>query len=361
MTEIHIIEVPVSADPALAPLWAQIAEIIRLTDLEVYGHTDLCDPPAVLHRGYLMQVDSKKVALVAREEPDGPVIGYGRVGFPLNDNRELAHVGVWVHPAHQRRGVGGRLLTELERLARAEGRTTLMTWTGHGHEALDDDPDALPAPTGVGRLSRRDGIVRFALAQDYVLEQTERHSEMAMPVPTEVLTPLREQAAGASEGYRVVTWIGDTPAEYLDSMVVLHTRMSTDVPMGALAFEEEVWDVERIQRMESNDTALGFRGYQASAQDLHSGELVAYTRLVTPEDKPEVAYQEDTLVRSDHRGHRLGMLVKIANVDALAADRPQVKRVHTWNAGENQWMLAINVAMGFRRATTEGAWQKKLG
>lgn len=39
---------------------------------------------------------------------------------------------------------------------------------------------------------------------------------------------------------------------------------------------------------------------------------------------------------------------------------PQLKRIHTWNAGENSYMLAINVAMGFFPASVEGAWQKTV-
>lgn len=361
MSTLQISEMPVSADPALAPLWDQIAALLERVDLQLYGHTDLCDRGAMLQKSYQMQIDNNKVGLVARDGVDGPVIGYARTSMPLADNRDLAEVGLWVDPDHEHRGVGTRLLGEIEQVARDAGRSRMTGWTGHRDEATtDSDPDAVPAPTGVGQLLRTDPVVRFALAHGYVLEQTERHSQMPVPVPADVLTPLREKALSGSHGYRVITWIGATPAEHVASMVVLHQRMSTDAPMGALDFEEEAWDPERVRRMEANEIELGFRGLQASAQDIATGELVAYTRLVTVADKPEVAYQEDTLVRSDHRGHRLGLLVKIANADALAADRPDVRRVHTWNAGENEWMLAINVALGFRRASTEGAWQKKL-
>lgn len=36
---------------------------------------------------------------------------------------------------------------------------------------------------------------------------------------------------------------------------------------------------------------------------------------------------------------------------------PQVRRVHTWNAGENAWILRINLALGFREASHEASWQ----
>lgn len=91
-----------------------------------------------------------------------------------------------------------------------------------------------------------------------------------------------------------------------------------------------------------------------------SGELAGYTEVWVKLDDPAVAYQENTIVRADHRGHRLGMWLKAANLQTLARDFPQVRRIHTWNAEENEHMLAINVALGFAPAGVEGAWQLRL-
>ena len=55
---------------------------------------------------------------------------------------------------------------------------------------------------------------------------------------------------------------------------------------------------------------------------------------------------------SHHRGHRLGMLVKILNIRRLLTEYPNVERIVTFNAAENDHMLAINVALGFRPAGT---------
>ena len=75
--------------------------------------------------------------------------------------------------------------------------------------------------------------------------------------------------------------------------------------------------------------------------------------------KPWLAEQDDTLVAAGHRGHRLGMLVKIANLRRLA-ELPRVERVTTFNAAENEHMLAINVALGFRPAGWDGEWQRSV-
>ena len=81
--------------------------------------------------------------------------------------------------------------------------------------------------------------------------------------------------------------------------------------------------------------------------------------MVTSHD-PVNAFQWATLVRREDRGHRLGMLVKLVNLDRLLATAPEVRRVHTWNADLNSWMVAINEAMGFRVARLENAWRLDL-
>jgi RimJ/RimL family protein N-acetyltransferase len=55
----------------------------------------------------------------------------------------------------------------------------------------------------------------------------------------------------------------------------------------------------------------------------------------------------NTVVTRKHRGHRLGLLVKIAMMEWLATTEPQLERITTWNAEVNEHMIAINEAMGY--------------
>jgi len=96
------------------------------------------------------------------------------------------------------------------------------------------------------------------------------------------------------------------------------------------------------------------------AQHIPSARLVAFTELAVDEARPQIAHQEDTLVLSEHRGHRLGMLLKGENLARLHELLPEVLEVETYNAEENRPMLAINELMGFTPMLYAGEWQKRL-
>jgi hypothetical protein len=68
--------------------------------------------------------------------------------------------------------------------------------------------------------------------------------------------------------------------------------------------------------------------------------------------------QYATLVRREFRGHRLGMLVKIANLAQLERVDPGHPSILTFNAEENRHMLDVNEALGFRAFGSAGCWRR---
>ena len=75
--------------------------------------------------------------------------------------------------------------------------------------------------------------------------------------------------------------------------------------------------------------------------------MVAYTDIAVTVHESERAYQWGTLVRTDHRGHRLGLAVKVANLRLLQETHPQITTVVTFNADVNAPMVAVNERLGF--------------
>jgi len=341
-------------------------------DREIHGHTDLAlDAATTLVSMTAQQEYKKTVRLVAVAhgarggEPDrtpaaSDVVGRGMVGLPQKGNTHVAIVYAGVDPDHRGQGVGTALWEEGLRIAREAGRTVILSDSSHSPEP-PAGPGALESPTGSGRVPLDDPGTRFALSRGFSLEQVMRHSAISLPPRQDVVARLREAArAAAADRYRVHLWQDTVPEDWIDEFAVLETRMSTDAPSGGLDLEEDPWDADRV-RAASRSFADRGQGYLiAVAEHVATGRLAGFSMVSYPHDRPEVVVQEDTLVLREHRGHQLGMLVKIAVLDELARVRPSSRRIHTWNAQENRHMLAINEALGFEVASVDAEWQLRL-
>ncbi|ROS72110.1 GNAT family N-acetyltransferase [Cellulomonas sp. PhB143] len=323
------------------------------------------------HQEYVRRVLLVALAPAADEAPvaedpvaDIPVaddvLGYASLELPLTANTHLAELDLAVRPGHEGRGIGGALLDAAERVARDAGRGTVVASAEHAPEP-PAGPAALAATTGSGRVPRDARATRLATSRGYALEQVERYSVLRLPVDVDAVARLAADArARAGTAYRILTWTDAVPAGRLPALAGLQTRMSTDAPSGDLDVGEDPWDADRYAERLAAWRRRGLGFTIAAAEHVASRELVAFTVLTYPLADPGFAFQEDTLVLTEHRGRRLGTLVKTANLTALGAVRPATERVHTWNAEENGPMLDINVALGFRPVGVEALWQRSL-
>jgi GNAT superfamily N-acetyltransferase len=269
---------------------------------------------------------------------DGGVVGGLRLLLPLLDNRTVAILDVAVHPQHRRQGIGSSLLAEGVRLAAAAGRTDLVV-------EIDE-----PGPGSPGR--------EFALRHGWTCDLLETRRDLVLPPDEHALAVLEEEARRASAGYEVITWRDRTPDALLDDRALLERRMTTDAPNGDLPVEEGNWDGERIREYEASQMARGRTVLSAGA--VKDGRLVAYTDLQVPLAQPEQAHQAGTLVLREHRGHRLGALMKAAVLRELAATMPEVRRISTYNSESNRPMVTVNEALGFRPAGRLSSWSLRL-
>jgi RimJ/RimL family protein N-acetyltransferase len=179
-----------------------------------------------------------------------------------------------------------------------------------------------------------------------------------LPVDEQRLANLEAEARGASSGYQLLIWWDHTPDELLEDRALLERRMSTDAPHGDLPVEEEHWDGERIREYEALHVARGRTVLSAGA--VKDGRLVAFTDLQVPLADPRRAHQAGTFVLAEHRGHRLGALVKTAVLRELASSLPAVRRISTYNYESNAPMVAVNEALGFRPAGQLSTWSLRF-
>ena len=119
------------------------------------------------------------------------------------------------------------------------------------------------------------------------------------------------------------------------------------VPTGDLALEDGEWTPERYAENEQR-VADRNRCFAAAAIS-PDGELVGYTDVNVSRAKTTQASVGITFVLPGHRGHSLGLAVKLANHRALVAALPECELVRTTNADVNEHMNAVNERLGYRQ------------
>jgi len=263
--------------------------------------------------------------------------GLLQLDLPQLDNLATIEVELKVLPSARRRGVGGALFELAVERARAEGRKHLIASTDERH------PDGAAFARSVGAVC---GLEEVRGRLD--LKTTDRARLEAL------LADARAHAAD----YRLIRWTGVPPDEIIADVAYLDSRFNSDAPVGDLAIEPERTDAEQIREGELNRARRGQTTFHTGA--MHGDRLVAWTMVASQEASPHHAWQNITLVDPPHRGHRLGLLVKLANLEFVRESRPELEVIDTFNAASNEHMLRINREMGFRPVDSLIEWQLTL-
>lgn len=272
---------------------------------------------------------------------DGRVIGAGFTLVGLLDNLDKAILEAAVPPEHARRGVGRAIAEHLMDVCRVDGRTTLLTQMCLPFEHRDAH-----------------GYRRFAERLGFTLANVEVRRVLDLPIDDGQLEAWEREAAAHHGDYRVETFDGPVPDELLESYCHLLGLLALDAPTGDIDFEEEVITPEVLREREARFAEQGRTVYATIAVDA-AGEAVAHSALCVPSGDPGNLYQWATLVRADHRGHRLGLATKVRNLRAVQRDHPDRTRVVTTNSEVNAPMVAINELLGFKPVELVAEFQLK--
>jgi GNAT superfamily N-acetyltransferase len=265
-------------------------------------------------------------------------VGVLVLDMPTRDNLHLVWAQIFVHPDHRRHGHGSVIMNEALRMAHESGRSTI--WVG----TAEDDQGARRFVEGLGfRYASHDARRRQVLAN---VDQTE----------VQRLWELAEAAATDYSLERLQPPISD---EVLTALVEV-TAAINDAPMGELTYEDEKFDLHRLRDFETAARGRGDRVYRVIARHRDTGEVGGHTVVVTHPLQPDVGGQADTAVARHHRGHRLGLLLKIDMMRWLAEVEPQLKIIDTWNNVDNNFMINVNEALGYRLSRIFNMYELKL-
>jgi RimJ/RimL family protein N-acetyltransferase len=170
---------------------------------------------------------------------------------------------------------------------------------------------------------------------------------------------LDDQVAAALGGYRVEVAAEAVPERHLDDFCVLLSAFLGEVPTGDLDLTEASWTRERVRDTEERFRREGIINVYGLAV-APDGHLCGFSDLRLRRHDPRHAEVGGTLVMPGHRGHRLGLAMKLATHRRLLELYPGCERVETGNAGVNAAMNAVNEQLGYRVVEQALDLQKRL-
>ena len=255
----------------------------------------------------------------------GVPLGCYVLELPERENRSNGFLMPLVAPASRRQGIGLALVAHAAGQADRAGRALLMA----------DSRVGAPGAAFAAAIGARPGMQNARSVLDVGPDLHAR------------LPGLRADAEAHAAGYSLRRWVGLTPGDLVSETCVLYTTLG-DAPHDE-AYQPATWDSDRLRAAEKRMTVQGHTEYSIAAIHDGSGEMAALTQVaVDPAGAEGWAYQEITAVIREHRGHRLGMLLKVAMLEWLGTAEPQLRQIVTFNAVPNEHMIAVNESLGHR-------------
>jgi GNAT superfamily N-acetyltransferase len=224
-----------------------------------------------------------------------------------------AFLHLLVEPRRRRQGIGSLLLGQALRRARELGVEALRS---------SHTTDAGAA------FATRVGAVAEARVVQSVLDL--RAVELTQP--------------RAPANFRLLTWLGRVPDEYLAGFVEARAAMD-DAPQPE-GMDIPGWTAQTVRASEES-LARRHREMRLTVAIEKEGSIGAFTELRVSRGST-LGFTDDTGTVEAHRWKGLARAVKIESLRRLRADHPEVETVSTSNAEENAVMRHLNESIGFR-------------
>lgn len=323
----------------------QYRAVITATDDATYGghEEQTLDQARAELRDTPYWSQQRWIAEIEQMEGGTAVVGAGSLMLPLQENTDQVHLHVTVHPAFRGQGVATALLEQaLVPAVRDSGRSLITSWGEIPVEGDADDP-ALP----VNRLAHRLGLERRNLAVCRILP---------LPLEDALLDELAAEAQEKVGQYRIEVW-EEVPEQHLEAYGRLLHQIELDEPDEDIEGDPAQFTPERVRVIEQRRRDRGM-GCLMAVAIAPNGELAGNSEVqYQTAQGTTLAWQENTLVMPEHRGHRLGLALKVATHQLLKERLPEVHSLATFNSHVNPWMIGINERLGYRVAFREIGFQ----
>lgn len=312
---------------------AAVLELRRALEREQWPHDPELPEAELVARLASSNEHLKTIAVVAWSGDEA--VGIAEVELQYFDaNVDRCEIEVEVSPRHRRRGIGLLLARELLRIVEQDGRRLTTGWG-----PVSDQADGFWTRLGAPLL----------------FQERANRLEVASVDPTLMASWIDDRHERARH-LELVEWVGSCPEEHLDAYTAMKVAMN-DAPIGDLDYELDALSTEQMRSIERSRIARGREHWAIIVVDPATGEAVAHTEVQVNTHRPAVSIQNDTVVVPAYRGRRIGRWIKAEMWQRLREHRPEVEILTTYNAGVNEYMLAINHAMGFHYIASYGGWQ----
>jgi GNAT superfamily N-acetyltransferase len=260
----------------------------------------------------------------------GRMVGVA-ISSTAHDTPDTSWISVSVVPRHQGRGAGTRLVQEAERMSPAG----VSRFVASAYRPAAADLDEL--------------LTRFARPLGYSTATTETVVELDLAGSS---LPL----VSPPVGYVLSTYVNGVPGPIQAQVGVLKGLVDAEAPSGDLTWHPSPVSSGDYQDEISLWQRQGRTAVESIAVSVE-GVVAAWTCVVMTADPARPAQIEGTMVLTQHRGRRLGRVVKIASL--FAARERGALRVRTSSDDQNVWMRAINDELGFVPVESEILLQKR--
>ncbi|MFP3881819.1 MAG: GNAT family N-acetyltransferase [Actinomycetota bacterium] len=257
--------------------------------------------------------------------------------YDLEENLENGFGRIHVHPSKRGRGYARAIATLMLDHLEEAGRIRFDTWIKEGEPAE--------------QIARHIGLKPV---------YGEKRSRLRIEdLDMDLMDSWIERAGLRASDYELVYYRSPLPDDIVQKFCDLTSIMNT-APREDYEVDDDTLSVEDWREMESNVIDSKCQLHNLIAVHRPTGDFAGYTQIKTQDLQPELGWQWDTGVDPAHRNKGLGRWLKAAMIKRVMELHPDLERIDTWNAGSNEPMLNINVAMGFKPVHVSNTWQGPL-